>query len=59
MAASCGISQPAVAQIRPLAWDLPYAAGVAVMGKKKKKKKCDKHYEGSRKEKISKLVAGG
>ena len=29
----------AVAPIRPLAWELPYAAGVALKGKKKKKKR--------------------
>ena len=29
----------AIALIRPLAWELPYAAGEALKGKKKKKKK--------------------
>ena len=29
----------AVAAIQPLAWELPYAAGVAVKSKKKKKEK--------------------
>ena len=32
----------AVAPIRPLAWELPYAAGVALKSKKKKKKKRKK-----------------
>ena len=31
--------QAAVAMIRPLAWELPYAAGAALKSKKKKKKK--------------------
>ena len=55
MAVSCGIgcrqgSDPmrlwcrlaAVALIQPLAWDLPYAMGTALKGKKKKKKKKKK-----------------
>ena len=32
----------AVAPIRPLAWDPPYAVGTALKGKKKKKKKKKK-----------------
>ena len=31
----------AVALIRPLAWELPYAGGVALKGKKKKLKKIN------------------
>ena len=34
-----------VALIRPLAWEPPYSAGVALKKKKKKKKKCEKAAE--------------
>ena len=32
----------AAALIQPLAWDLPYAVGAALRGKKKKEKKKEK-----------------
>ena len=35
----CGVRPAAAAPIRPLAWELPYAAGAALKREKKKKKK--------------------
>ena len=39
VAVSCDCSPAAVAPIRPLAWELPYAAGVVLKRKKKRKRK--------------------
>ena len=39
----CGTGQQLQLQFRPLAWELPYAVGVALK-KAKKKKKSDKSY---------------
>ena len=39
----CGCRLAAVAQIWPLAWELPYATGGALESKKKKKKKKKSH----------------
>ena len=35
---SCGVGQPATAPIQPLAWEPPFAEGVALKDKKKKKR---------------------
>ena len=45
VAVSCGVRLAVAALIRPLAWELPYAAGVALRSKKKKKEKEKKEKE--------------
>ena len=41
---SCGVGQAATAQIRPLAWEPPYASGVALEKTKRKRKKILTHF---------------
>ena len=41
----CGVGPAAVAPIRPLVWELPFAVGAALKKQKKKEKKKKKEKE--------------
>ena len=57
----CGVGPAAVAPIRPLVWELPYAVGAALKKqkkKKKRKKKKKKKYSQLHNTPVSMLIAG-